>query len=155
VYSDRDELVRRFGEREILALEDQNGTGTPDSDVTDAALEDATAEIDSYLAVRYTLPLNSIPAPIVKACCDIARYLLYKDHPVQEAKDRYLYTIDWLKLVSSGRVVLPIDPPSEVNTVLPIAGVFTGGVFSDRVLNMMPTPILPIYWVAPRKSWTK
>lgn len=49
-----------------------------DSSALAAALADASETIDAYAAARYAVPLNPVPAPVRRWCCDIARW--YLDH---------------------------------------------------------------------------
>lgn len=54
------------------------------------------------MAVRYTVPLPSVPAPLKVAVCDIARFRLYKDRPTDEVKYRYEQAVKWLKALARG-----------------------------------------------------
>lgn len=55
----------------------------------DAAVADATAMIDGYLAKRgYVLPLSPVPGLVVAWCRAITRYMLHKDRRALEATDR-------------------------------------------------------------------
>ena len=58
-YADRNDLVLRFGEREIKQLE--ASIQAENSMSVDATLQDASEEIDGYIAVRYSLPLTETP----------------------------------------------------------------------------------------------
>lgn len=146
-YANRTDLARRFGEQEIASLEDPDNTGSGDVRVSAEALDDATEEVNSYVAVRYALPLPTVPAPLSRACCDVARFRLYKDRPTEEVKYRYERTIKWLEQLAAGKVLLTFEPaltPAEVEDLtkpaLPVGVKYTGGVFSDDVLGLMPDP---------------
>lgn len=109
------------------------------------ALQDAAEEADSYVAVRYTVPLPSVPAPLKVAVCDIARFRLYKDRPTEEVKYRYEQAVKWLKSVARGEATLTFTPrlsPEEeaniVSPVTPVAGIIKTGVFNDDILQYMP-----------------
>ena len=65
-YAVKFDLDTRFGIEEILQLSDRDNSGVTDSGVIDAALSDAQVEIDGYLAVRYALPLSSIPLLVTR-----------------------------------------------------------------------------------------
>ncbi len=55
----------------------------------DAALADATALIDGYLAKRgYALPLSPVPPLVAAWCRAIGRYLLHKNRKGIESTDR-------------------------------------------------------------------
>ncbi len=147
-YATREDLVERFGGVEISQLEDLENTGIPNSDISQAALMDASQEIDSYIAVRYTVPLPSIPALLQRTCCDIARYRLYKDRSTEEVKARYEKSVEWLVRLSTGKVLLTFAQPlneaqtNDLNASPTVAAVVgtshAGGVFSDAMLARMP-----------------
>lgn len=146
-YANRTDLARRFGEQEIASLEDPDNTGSGDVHVSAEALDDATEEVNSYVAVRYALPLPTVPAPLSRACCDVARFRLYKDRPTEEVKYRYERTIKWLEQLAAGKVLLTFEPaltPTQVEDLtkpaLPVGVKYTGGVFNDDVLGLMPDP---------------
>lgn len=109
-YAQTSDLIERFGERELIQLTDR--TNTPQTTVDPVkvgrALGDATSLIDGYLSKVYGLPLASVPANLVKMCCDIARYFLHsngvdKDSPIARA---YAEAVAWLKDVAANRVKL-------------------------------------------------
>lgn len=143
MYAEREDLTKRFGEAEIASLEDLNGTGSPDPGVSSGALADATGEVDSYLGVRYALPLPSCPIPLMLAVCDIARYRLYKDRPTEQVTYRYEQALKWLGKLSHGTVTLFFDPittPTPVVAKPAVVGAqYTGGVFGSSALDRMPS----------------
>ena len=147
MYATRDELVKRFGELEIVSLEDQDGTGSPVPAVSLAALLDATQEADSYIAVRYPLPLPTVPTPLVVAVCDIARFRLYKDRPTEEVKYRYEQALKWLEKLAAGKVTIFFEPavaPVEIPRAPVAVGVqYNGGVFGAAALDRMPRIEMP------------
>ena len=87
-YATREDMVKRFGAREIEDLEAAPRDGVDASDDPQAAgagrigtaLGDASVEIDAQLAARFVLPLPAGPWPrLVPITCDIARARLYDD----------------------------------------------------------------------------
>ena len=87
-YCDKAGMVARFGEVELIRLTDPDGSVIDDAAIN-AALSDAVDEIDTYLAVRHSLPLTSTPKLLVRICADIARYRLYDDRMIEEVEKRY------------------------------------------------------------------
>jgi phage gp36-like protein len=147
MYAARADLVKRFGEQEIASLEDPDNTGAPSAAVSQEALEDATEEVNSYVAVRYGLPLPSVPAPLSRAVCDVARFRLYKDRPTEEVKYRYERTVKWLEQLAAGKVLLTFDPaltPAQTEELTkpatPVSAHYSGGAFSDDTLGKMVDP---------------
>jgi phage gp36-like protein len=109
-YCTKQDLIDRFGEKELTQLTDR--TNTPASVIDDAvvsrAIADADALIDGYVGKAYSLPLAEVPPTLVKLSADIARYFLHsrgveKDSPVQRAYDQ---AIGFLRDVSKGLVKL-------------------------------------------------
>lgn len=109
-YATQQDLVDRFGATELIQLTDRTNTpvSTIDSVVVNRALDDASAFIDTYLTKVARLPLDVVPAALVRLTADIARYYLHgkaaeKDGPVERA---YNDAADWLRDVSRGLVEL-------------------------------------------------
>lgn len=98
-----------------LYVADRDGDGVADAVAVDKALTHASAEIDSYLLVRYTLPLSDVDQKLVQISVDIALYRLALSHDVlsDEHRKRYEDAIAWLKDVAAGRAKLhlPSAPP--------------------------------------------
>ena len=144
MYATRNDLEARFGEGELQQLEIMQTVGNS----IEEALQDASEEIDSYIAVKYVLPLPSTPSTLKRIACNIARYRLYFQQPTEEVENRYKAEIDFLKRVADGKATLNIlNPQNEVTeeqpknkpSTMPIGTSYTGGVFGDDVLNMMPS----------------
>ena len=80
------------------------------SPIIDAAIADADAEIDGYLAKRYAVPLAPAPRVINKFSKDIAVYNLFSRIGIDEGTDqktylnRYNAAIKFLALVAEGTV---------------------------------------------------
>lgn len=111
MYATQQDMIDRFGSAEMIELTDREEpfTSAIVASVMTDALADATAEIDSYIAVRYALPLPSTPKMLEKVCCDIARKNLYKDRPLDEVTENYKDAVAWLTKVSKGVAELDID----------------------------------------------
>lgn len=108
-YATQQDLVDRFGATELLQLSDRANTGSIDAAVVAKALADADAEIDSYLAARYTLPLASSPEIIVRLAADMARYFLYDDRATDQVGKRYEAAVKLLRAISSGAASIGVD----------------------------------------------
>lgn len=144
MYATRQDLETRFGSDEIANLEAMQ---TSVNAITDA-LQDADEEIDSYIAVKYQLPLPSVPSTLKRVACNIARYRLYFQQPTEEVENRYKAEIDFLKRVADGKAVLNIlnennqvteEKPVNAPATMPIGTTYKGGVFGDATLDKMPS----------------
>lgn len=112
-YATQDDMANRFGADELIALTDRGLTGQLDPNVLQGALDDASAEIDTYLAGRYTLPLTAVPKFVGGICCDIARYRLSGASGTLETtvvRDRYRDAVRFLELAAAGKVTLGALP---------------------------------------------
>ncbi|MCL5769314.1 DUF1320 domain-containing protein [Acinetobacter sp. ANC5681] len=144
MYATRADLEKRFGADEIANLEAMQTV----QGALEEALQDATEEIDSYVAVAYSLPLPEIPSTLKRVACNITRYRLYYQQPTEEVDNRYKAEIAYLKDIVKGLATLPIqneqnevieEKPKRNPKSIPIGTSYTGGVFSDEQLNKMPS----------------
>lgn len=142
MYATEEDLINRFG-NEVENLKAM----LPEGAIAEA-LQDATEEIDSYVAVKYSLPLPSIPSTLQRIACNIARYRLYFQQPTDEVENRYKAEIDYLKRIADGKAVLNIlnqdnevteEKPKNSPATMPIGTTYRGGVFGDDILNRMPS----------------
>ncbi len=134
MYATQGDMEDRFGQAELLKLTDRSDppSGQIDADVVARALSDADAEINGYLASRYTLPLATVPAVLARISCDLARYYLYDDWTNEAVRARYEDSVRLLKGIAEGKVALGIDPATQ-SPVTPsgaASSISTGRVFS-------------------------
>jgi len=105
-YATQADLIDRFGATELAQRTDRTNGTVIDTVVLGRSLSDADAEIDGYLATRYTLPLPSTPPVINRLACDIARYRLYDDGVPETVRLRYQDAVALLKRMAAGDVQL-------------------------------------------------
>ncbi|MDR0966661.1 MAG: DUF1320 domain-containing protein [Myxococcales bacterium] len=105
-YCSLTDLIDRFGEREILVLTDRDKDGVADTAVADAAISDASAEIDLRVGQRYRVPVAPTPPILRSFACDIARYRLAGERPHDQIAQRYRDAIASLELIANGQVSL-------------------------------------------------
>jgi phage gp36-like protein len=105
-YATQTDMTERYGAVELAQLTDRSAGLVIDTTVLARALADADAEIDGYLATRYTLPLASTPAVLVRLAADIARHSLYGNGVTEAVRNRYQDAVSLLKRISSGDVQL-------------------------------------------------
>lgn len=144
MYATREDLIARFG-NEVEQLESMHPQGNT---AVESAIQDATEEIDGYLAGRYELPLPDVPNNLKRLACDIARYYLYFEQPTELVEKRYEQAIDYLKMVANKKAHLSIldnqnqvteEKPVNAPATMPIGSTYRGGVFGDATLDMMPS----------------
>jgi phage gp36-like protein len=109
VYAAQQDLYDRFGQTEITALADRDGDGVPDPGVIDAALADASAEMDGYFrAAGYVVPATQTPTVTTRICANLARYNLYTNDAPEQVQRLHDDSIAWLKMVASGQISLGV-----------------------------------------------
>lgn len=113
-YASLADLIERAGEDEILQVADRDGDGVADPDVVEAALIHADNQTNGYLAVRFTLPLATVPDLLRTWCVSIARYQLHRDGAPDYVVRDYKDALSALKDMVRGDVSLPIgvDDPA-------------------------------------------
>jgi phage gp36-like protein len=138
-YCTQDDLAKLIPPLELAQLTAEAGD-EPDEAVVAAAIDQAGAEIDSYLAVRYQLPLPETPARLTALAADLAAYRIYSRRSVmsQVRRDNYTSAIAFLKDVAAGKAHLAgltgIEPPGVAETVTEISSqprVFDRGSMGD------------------------
>ncbi|MEN8381611.1 gp436 family protein [Acinetobacter radioresistens] len=144
MYATQADMEARFGVNEISNLKAMQTV----ENAIEQALQDAVEEIDSYVAVKYQLPLPEVPSTLKRIACNIARYRLYFQRPTEEVENRYKAEIDFLKRIADGRATLNIlntqnqvttEKPLQTPSTMPIGTSYVGGVFGDDTLNKMPS----------------
>lgn len=113
MYATLDDLKKQISEDLLIDLTDDDGLGSIVTTNTDTALETADVEIDGYLGERYSLPLDPVPAIIVKQAVDIAIYNLYsrRQGPPDHIQNRYNNVIRFLAQVAKGTISLGVGDP--------------------------------------------
>lgn len=134
-YATQQDLVDRFGTRELIQLTDTTQSGQIDASRVSIALSDADREIDMYLSRRYDLPLASTPAGLKVLAADIARYKLYTHAPPEEVTERYKGARSVLSDIAKGLAGL-----AGVSATLVQKGITVKApvvVFDDATLDKM------------------
>ena len=105
-YVTSDDFIQRFGQGELIDLTDLDDDGVADAEVLQGRIDDAAAEIDGYLCIRYAVPVSPVPDRIRDLACDILRYKLYGDAPTEHVRKRYEDALRYLRDVSAGNAAL-------------------------------------------------
>ena len=113
-YITNDDIKTRLGTTTYLQLTDDDGNGSAAAGVVDEARLGAEGELDSYMATRYTVPLDlsgepALAAVIKSFALDLAVYRLHSRRtpiPSDISKRRDEATT-WLNRVALGYVQLP------------------------------------------------
>jgi len=116
-YVTDDDIRVRMGEAAYVQLTDDAGSGAADAAVIDEARCGAEGEVDSYLALRYAVPVDTAAQPETAAVLrtvtlDLVEYRLHARRPpvppaVAEKRDA---AVRWLQRVAAGQADLPFSP---------------------------------------------
>ena len=114
MYATVEEMKRKFGERQLTQLTDNEPPYTQaiNYDKLNAAIEEANSEVDAYIASRYSLPLHPVPPFLVNLACNMARYYaetgdLSENNPI---KTRFDGCIKTLTKIADGKIGLGGTP---------------------------------------------
>ncbi len=109
-YATAQDIIARHGEDVLVLLADRDGDGAGDEGVVELALTDASSEIDTYLAPKYDLPLETVPPVLTRICVDIAVYRLASeaDTGTEERRLRYEDAVALLKRLATRTVALDL-----------------------------------------------
>lgn len=133
-YASVQDMVDRFGQTEMIRLTTPDGAEmvSLDADAIARALEEASAQIDTYLRKRYLVPLSAAPYEIRRAACHMARYDLSMGEnrePGEQVRLARKEVMDWLQQIASGAVLLDLDEVqsgddsyAQVSTRCPVFG---------------------------------
>ena len=140
-YATLDDLVARFGAEEIEQLTDREGRREIEGVPVDAALADADALIESYLASRYAVPVSPVPVLVRRLACDVARFFLHGNAATEAVRTAYADAVKMLEGLAAGSPVLPgatpaptgANPAADTGRVVYSAPdrVFAHGKFGD------------------------
>ena len=118
-YSTIDDLMKLIPEEILTQLTDDENTGAPVAARVEEAIEQADSEIDSYCAMKYTVPFDPVPEIVKKCSVDIAIYNLYsrrvEDLPPTRS-DRYRNAARQLEGIAKGTVSIGTGPAAEPPT---------------------------------------
>lgn len=113
IYATSAQVIERHGADAVLLLTDRDNDGTADPGVLDRALADASAEIDTYVAAKYDLPLSETPEVLTRLAVDIAVYRLAvtAGKRIEEYRVRYEDAVALLKRIADGKASLGLASP--------------------------------------------
>jgi phage gp36-like protein len=113
-YATVTDMISRFGTEELIRISTPAGQDMDGvvRQVVDAALEDASALMDSYIRRRYQTPLDVPPPEVTACCCNMARFNLATGDGKtcsDEIKARNDRAERWLRDIAKGDVRLDLQ----------------------------------------------
>ena len=109
------DLIERFGRADVVSLTDYDADGEPDEESLDNAIDSASNEIDSYLAVLFAVPLAPVP-DVVRDCCIALTWchlMLGRDSLTDKWEKECTKWHKWLEGVASGAIAIPGAPSAS------------------------------------------
>jgi phage gp36-like protein len=112
-YCSQDDVELRVSGEELLALADRDGDGAVDAEVVERAVADAAAVVDSYLRVRFAVPVAPVPEVLRTVTVNLAVYYLQLgcDSVTDDARAQHEEDLNWLRDVAAGRASLGLMSP--------------------------------------------
>ncbi len=134
-YTTVDEMITAYGDDLYDELNVSSGSDISANATLLEAIAAAEAMVNSYLRMRYTLPLETVTADIRDAAIAIAHYKLIPKarQDLANSNDRVLYkdALDYLGALSMGRALLPITEGETIDFVLPAAMTLGSAVLDE------------------------
>ncbi|MHC1727952.1 MAG: gp436 family protein [Syntrophobacteraceae bacterium] len=119
-YCTIDDIRNQVEEARLVQLTDDEGMGAVAAARVSRAIGDADEEINSYLGVRMSVPLDPVPESVRRLSVDIALYNLYarREKIPENRSERYRNAVRILESAAMGRISLgqsdpdgnPLDP---------------------------------------------
>lgn len=133
-YASVTELKAVIPARDLSLLSDHADGSDPDDARLAIALDDASAEIDGYIARRVELPVADPPRMLMVKCRDIAVYRLYVaiGRVTETQKDLYEKALRYLAQVAAGELAIGDDTPGDAIVTSPGVAMTEG---PDRVMT--------------------
>lgn len=116
-YSTQQDILNSGISEQELAELTSDQDGVIDAPTVAAAIKKADDEIDGYVAVKYSVPLNPVPSVVNTWSVTIAKYKLFEGRAHRlggipaALESQYKATIGSLKDVARGLLSLGKDPP--------------------------------------------
>lgn len=109
-YAGLQDMIDLYGEQQVCVAAGKNREGNLDIDAVVKSCDSATAEINTYLAARYTLPLSETPPVLKNLCIDVALYRvsLSAGKATNQKRQRYEDAINLLKRIGEGKADLDL-----------------------------------------------
>lgn len=133
-YATKQNMIDRFGEQLLIELTDRVTplTNAIVDSVLNAALDEASALIDSYVSRRYDLPFSSAPLVLRSTCETIAFYKLHRGRHAEETRKEYEDALDFLRQLSTGTAILDVGGTEPVSAPAQAIADSAGRTFSRK-----------------------
>lgn len=138
-YIQNSDIGTRVGGQSLIQLADDDGDNLADAAVLDEVRLAAEGEVNSHLATRFAVPIDTIIHPelaglLASLTLDLAEYRLRQRRPPvsMECERKRTHTLDLLRRFSNGELALPSSAQVESSSLRGSLASTTG---DDRVLS--------------------
>lgn len=110
------DILKLLPESTLIRLTDDEDSGSINADRVTEAIASAAEEMDSYLGVKYDLPITSTVPLLGKINVDMAIFNLYsriKETVPETRQTRYERAIKLLEDIRDGKLSPGIQPPPD------------------------------------------
>lgn len=121
-YCTQAEIEERYGPEALVRYADRDEDGEPDSDVITRAITDADGVIDSYLQVKFVVPVPPpLPPVLVAYAITLAWCNLLRGARSMHEDDRKdcEAALQWLKDLAAGKVQIGLTPKPAASASAP------------------------------------
>jgi phage gp36-like protein len=136
MYATAQDMYKRYSKNYINQLADNKIDADDETceplqtrdEIINNALFDASAAIDGYISGRITLPVDKIPAVLIRAACVLAYYNLADGVATEKAEKDKDDTIRFLEKVATGQISLGLSiDNSKLDEVGDVAVITSAG----------------------------
>jgi phage gp36-like protein len=139
-YCTEADLIEAYGAEQVLIASDRDGSGVSDPGVIAAAIAAASDEMDSYIGVKYELPLSATPQVMQDWCCVVTMFRMSPEASAltEEKRNRYNDAVKWLSGVAKGHITLGVSEGNETADDVPTlsAGTTTRQFTREKMGNL-------------------
>lgn len=131
MYCTRDDLIAQFGESELVALTAERGEQTINESRLTTAINSVNEVIDAHVAMRYPLPLPTVPGILKRIAVNIVRADIAQ-RPAERVTDDKKSAMQLLSKVSKGELSLGLDKSEPEPQALDLAEMHSAGSVFGR-----------------------
>lgn len=106
-YITQNDVLGQIPQSDLIAALDDTLSGALNTGALNSIIAAASAKVDRFLGMVYSVPVSPVPQAVFDATLTIACYMIYRRTKAAKETnpyaDDYADTMDWLKLVAEGK----------------------------------------------------
>ncbi|KZN57603.1 hypothetical protein N473_06910 [Pseudoalteromonas luteoviolacea CPMOR-1] len=120
MYCTRDDLIAKFGERELVTLTAERGEDAINETRLTDAISSVNEVIDAHIAMRYPLPLPTVPGVLKRIAINIVRADI-DQRPAERVTEDKKSAMQLLTKISKGELSLGLEASEPEPQALDLA----------------------------------